>query len=359
MKRIIVFLLFLLLFPNYINAYESSASSVILMDMDNNVVIYEKNSHNVRSVASISKIMTAIVALENKDINDKVVIGEEITKAYGSGIYIKQGETMTLGDLLYGLMLRSGNDASLAIAKYVGESVDNFVDMMNKKAIDIGMKDTKFNNPNGLDENGGNQSSAYDMAILTSYAMKNDIYRKIVSTKKYTLKTDMNYYSWVNKHKLLHSYKYATGGKTGFTEVAKRTLVTTASKDNINLVVVTLNDGNDFKDHVNLFEEAFNNYTNYNILKEGNIKIPNEVYYNKDTLYIKNNYSKSLPNSKNNEVLLNYKIEKKDNYVDGDVIGKIEVIVNNEKVHDENIYIKKVQKLSFKDKIVNWFKNLW
>lgn len=353
-------LLFLmLLFPSSINAYSSSASSVILMDTDSNKVIYEKNAHNVRSVASISKIMTVVVALENKDINDKIIIGEEITKAYGSGIYIKIGEEMTLKDLLYGLMLRSGNDASLAIAKYVGGSVEEFVNMMNEKAVEIGMKNTTFNNPNGLDEEGGNLSTAYDMAILTSYAMKNEIYKEIVSTKKYTLKTNMNYYSWINKHKLLHSYKYATGGKTGYTEIAKRTLVTTASKDGVNLVAVTLNDGNDFKEHKNLFEEAFNNYTNYNILKKGYINILNEEYYENDTLYIENDYNISLSNNEENDILLNYKIEKKNNYNNGDVVGIVEININNKVVHQEKIYVKKGYTLSFIDKIKNWFKNLW
>ena len=195
-------LLFLiLLIPISVKAYSSSATSTVLMDMDSLNVIYSNNMNDVRSVASISKIMTAIVAIENKDVNDIVTIGEEITKAYGSGVYIKQGEEITLESLLYGLMLRSGNDAALAIANYVGGSVDNFVTMMNKKAVEIGMKNSKFNNPHGLDENVGNLSTAYDMALLTSYAMKNETYRKIVSTKKYILRTNMNYYSWINKNK--------------------------------------------------------------------------------------------------------------------------------------------------------------
>ena len=160
------------------------------MDMDSKRILYSKNIHSTRSVASISKIMTAIVAIENADITSKVTVGEEINKAYGSGIYIKVGEVLKLEDLLYGLMLRSGNDAALASANYVGGSVDSFVEMMNKTAIKIGMKNSIFKNPHGLDqEDGGNISSAYDMAILTSYAMKNEIYRRIVSTKKYTLKT--------------------------------------------------------------------------------------------------------------------------------------------------------------------------
>ena len=356
MKKLVLILL--LLIPINIKAYTSSAYSVVLMDMDNLNVIYSQNKDEIRSVASISKIMTAIVAIENADINSTVTIGDEITKAYGSGIYIKQGEEITLESLLYGLMLRSGNDAALAIAKYVGGDIDNFVKMMNEKALKIGMKNTTFNNPHGLDENGGNLSTAYDMALLTSYAMKNEEYKKIVSTKKYTLRTNMNYYSWFNKHKLLHSHNYITGGKTGFTDIAKRTLVTTASKDNINLVVVTLNDGNDFLDHINLFEEAFANYTNYNILKKGEIKIIDENYYT-DKLYINNDFNYSLDNNKENNILLNFKLEKKKNYNNNDEVGVVEVLINGEKVHEEKIYVLKKETLSFWDKLKAWFSNLW
>lgn len=356
MKKLVLILL--LLIPINIKAYSSSASSVVLMDMDSLNVIYGKNMHEIRSVASISKIMTAITAIENADINSTVTIGEEITASYGSGIYIKQGEEITLEALLYGLMLRSGNDAALAIANYVGGDIDNFVLMMNEKAKEIGMKNSTFNNPHGLDENGGNLSTAYDMALLTSYAMQNETYRKIVSTKKYTLKTNMNYYSWINKHKLLHAYNYVTGGKTGFTDIAKRTLVTTASKDNVNLVVVTLNDGNDFLDHINLLDEAFNNYTNYNILKKGEINILDETYY-QDKLYINNDFNYSLDNNKNNHILLNFKLEKKKNYNNNDEVGIVEVLINNVKVHEEKIYVQKEEVLSFWDKLKVWFRNLW
>ncbi len=356
MKKLFLFLL--LLIPINIKAYSSSASSVVLMDMDSLNVIYSENMHNVRGVASISKIMTAILAIENADINNTVTIGEEITKAYGSGIYIKQGEEITLESLLYGLMLRSGNDAALAIATYVGGDVEQFVEMMNQKAREIGMKNTTFNNPHGLDENGGNLSTAYDMAILTSYAMKNETYRKITSTKNYTVKTNMNYYSWVNKHKLLHSTKYVTGGKTGFTDTARRTLVTTASLNNVNLVVVTLNDGDDFNDHINLFDEAFENYSNYQILKKGEIEIIDEDYY-LDQLYIENDFYYTLNNNQKNEVLLNFKLEKKQDYNSHDCVGIVEIIINDKKVATENIYVLKKEKVGFWEKVKAWFRNLW
>ena len=277
MKKIL--LLIFLMFPISIFAIETSARSAILMDMDSNKILYEKNINEQRSVASISKIMTAVVAIESGKLDDKVTIGREINTAYGSGIYIKEGEVLTLRDLLYGLMLRSGNDAAIAIATYVGGNSTNFVKLMNDKAKKIGMNNTVFNNPSGLDQEKGNYSTAHDMAILASYAMKNNEYKKITSTKKYVLKTNKNVYSWINKNKLLSLYKYTTGGKTGFTEIAKRTLVSTASRDNMNLVVVTLNDGNDWQDHQNLFEYGFNNYTNLKILNKGIINIYNEKYY--------------------------------------------------------------------------------
>lgn len=357
MKKIFLFIIiFGLFFITKVKAFDSSASSAILMDLDSKRIMYAKDIHKVRSVASISKIMTAILAIESNKINNIVIIGKEINDSYGSGIYIKIGEKIKLEDLLYGLMLRSGNDAALAIANYVGGSVDNFVKMMNLKAKEIGMVNTIFNNPTGLDEEKGNYSTAYDMAILTSYAMKNKLYQKIVSTKKYKLETNKNVYSWINKNKLLNSYKYTTGGKTGYTKKAKRTLVTTASKDNLNLVVVTLNDGDDWKDHKNLYEEAFQNYKNYEILKRGIINIYDEKYYNNKEFYLKNNFSYPLLDSEKDSIILKIKLNKERNSEKNKKIGAIEVNVNNKKIYTDNLYIrdKEIKRLSFIDKIKGW-----
>ena len=255
MKKWLFSMFVLFLIPYQVLAVNTSARNAILMDMDSKRILYAKNIHETKSVASISKIMTAVLAVESGKLDDVVTIGDEIDKSYGSGIYIQKGEQMTLRDLVYGLMLRSGNDASYAIAQYVGG--DSFVDMMNEKAKEIGMIETTFHNPNGLDEEEGNYSSAYDMAILASYAMQLEEYKKIVSTKTHSVKTNKNSYYWINKHKLLFQYEYTTGGKTGFTQKARRTLVSTASKDNLNLVIFTLYDGNDFLDHMNLFDYGF------------------------------------------------------------------------------------------------------
>lgn len=307
------------------------------------------------------KIMTAIVAIESGKLDETVIIGDEISTAYGSGIYIKSGEQITIRDLLYGLMLRSGNDAALAIAHHVGGSVESFVSMMNEKAGALGMKNSIFNNPSGLDQEKGNYSTAYDMALLTSYAMKNEEYRKITSTKNYKLKTNMNVYSWTNKNKLLFSYKYSTGGKTGFTQIARRTLVTTASKDNLNLVVVTLNDGNDFADHKNLFEEAFNEYTSYQILKNGYIDIIGEEYYKNVSFYIKEDYFYPLLEQEKELISLKYELEKKRDYQSGDQVGNVIVKMAEKEIFKTPIYIEKkeVKQPNFFQKILEWFKNLW
>ena len=232
MKKWMIFVVCLFIFPLNVNAVSTSAQAAILLDQDSNRILYSKNIDTVRSVASISKIMTGILAVESGKMDRTVTINDVVLRAYGSGIYVKVGERLKLRDLVYGLMLRSGNDAALAIADYVSGDVDKFVEMMNAKAKEIGMKNTTFHNPSGLDEEEevGNYSTAYDMALLMSYAMKNEDFKKIVGTKKYTLKTNKNNYIWYNKNKLLQTYQYATGGKTGYTQKARRTLVSTASK---------------------------------------------------------------------------------------------------------------------------------
>ncbi len=358
MKKAILFFI-LMLIPIKVLGYSSSATSAIVMDTDNNRIIYSDNIHNIRSVASISKIMTAVLAVESGKLDDKVIIGDEIKSSYGSGIYITVDEEMTLKDLVYGLMLRSGNDAALAIANYVGGSVENFVKMMNEKAASIGMKDSTFNNPSGLDSSTmlGNYSSAYDMAILTSYAMDNATYREITGCKNHRVKTNKNIYDWTNKNKLLTSYKYTTGGKTGFTEIARRTLVTTASKDNVNLVVVTLNDGNDFSDHKALYEEAFKEYTNYKILEKGYIEIIDEDYYSNRKFYIEDDFNYVLNDNEKDSILLKFNLDRKYTYKTGDKVGEVVVYIGDKEVFKTDVYIElKKKKIKVIDMILGWFK---
>lgn len=344
MKKYLYLLLIPLIIP--INV---KATSTIAYEMNSNRILYSSNINDKRSVASISKIMTALLACESGKLDDMVTVGDEINKSYGSAIYIKEGEQLTLRDLVYGLMLRSGNDASYAIAKYVGEDVDTFVKKMNEKASILGMSNTTFNNPNGLDEDGGNISTAYDMALLTTYAMQNDEYRTITSTKKYTVKTNYNYYSWTNKNKLLFSYQYVTGGKTGYTEIAKRTLVTTASKDNLDVVVVTLNDGNDFNDHKKIYEQIFKDYKGYYILKRGDISVLNTG--NDDTYYIQDDFIYPLKDNEKDNVKIKFVKETKDTNTK-EPIGKVTVYLGDEKLGEEEVYIKKEEKVTLWNKIL-------
>ena len=357
-KMFIVIVGIILLIPVNVNGINTSATSAILMDMDSKRILYSKDINNIRSVASISKIMTAIIAIESGRLDEEVVIDDEIDKAYGSGIYIKKGEKLTLRDLVYGLMLRSGNDAALAIANYVSKDTDSFVKLMNEKANKIGMKNTTFNNPSGLDEEKGNYSTAYDMALLMSYAYQNKEFKKITGTKKYTLKTNMNTYVWHNKNKLLNSYKYTTGGKTGYTKIAKRTLVTTASKDNLNLVVVTLNDGNDWDDHKKLFEYGFNNYKSYQILNKDNFKVDNDTYYKNYKLYINNSFSYPIELTEEDSIVVKIKLKKIRKIKSNIKVGETIIYLGDKKIHSEDIYVKN-KSFNFIEEMLEIVYSLW
>ena len=256
-----------------------SATSYIVIEQSTNKILEGNNYDAQRSVASISKIMTAILAIENLPLDKKVIVSSDIKKAYGSSIYLKEGQLVTVEKLLYGLMLRSGNDAAIMLAVCVSNTVEQFVELMNQKAKQLNLLNTYFSNPHGLDEeDNGNISTAYDMAILYSYCMDNKTFNTITSSKSFD--------TFTNKNRLLKSYKYCTGGKTGFTKKAKRTLITSASKDNINLIIVTLNCGNDFESHKSKYEYYFNNYQSIKVLNKGQnyfdnycIDIKKEYYF--------------------------------------------------------------------------------
>ena len=357
MKKLI-FLLFLL-FP--LKASAISASSSIVMDLDSGRVLHQNNIYEKRLIASISKIMTAIVAIEYADLDMKITVGEEILEAYGSAIYIEIGEKLTLRDLLYGLMLRSGNDAAVSIAVNVADSMENFAMLMNETAQKIGMNDTYFYNAHGLEENdgSGNISTAYDMAILTKYAMSNSIFREIFGAKSYTVKTNYKTYSWTSKNKLIHSYDFITGGKTGFTEKARRTLVTTGSSNNINLVIVTLNDGNDFQDHITLYENIFRNYEAVKVIDKNNFKVKEDKEYSDDTLYVLEDIYVPVTKEEKKYLRIEYELYKNNTYIDGDKVGSVKIYLKDELIREDNIYVlveQSDEKLSWWEKFLRWIK---
>ena len=232
-----------------------SAASAVLMDADTGRALYEKDSHARRLIASTTKLMTALTALESgHDLDEQVTIDRAWTGVEGSSIYLCPGEKLTLEALLYGLLLRSGNDAALAIAGYCGKDVEDFVAEMNRKAGELGMLDTSFANPNGLDAE-GHYSSAWDMALLARACLENEKLADMVSTKSITLGTR----TFTNHNKLLWRYEGCIGLKTGYTEKAGRTLVSAARRDGMTLICVTLNAPSDWADHTALFDWGFAN----------------------------------------------------------------------------------------------------
>lgn len=233
-----------------------SAAAAVLMDGDTGRVLWERDSHSRRLIASTTKLMTALVALESgHDLEEIVTVASEWAGVEGSSIYLRPGEEITLESLLYGLLLRSGNDAALTIAGHCGGTVDNFVSQMNRKARELGMTDTGFANPNGLDAE-GHRSSAYDMALLARACLQNETLTKIAATKSITLGTR----TFTNHNKLLWRYEGCVGLKTGYTKQAGRTLVSAARRDGMTLICVTLNAPSDWADHTALLDWGFANY---------------------------------------------------------------------------------------------------
>lgn len=285
LKKITLVLILITIFTRTIGVFAYSfPESSIIMEEQTGRILYEKNSHKKMLIASTTKIMTAIITIENTKLTENVKVGKEILKMYGTNIYIDVGEEISIEALLYGLMLRSGNDAAVTLANYVAGTEEKFVQLMNEKAKTIGMNNTVFNNPHGLDDDTKNYSTAYDMALLSIYANKNPIYKKITKTKKITIKSNYKTYLWYNRNKLLQQYEYCTGGKNGYTPSAGKTLVTTASKDLLFLTIVTLNDSDSYKTHMNLYEEYFNKYKNYTIVKKGKrYKKGNKIYVTSET----------------------------------------------------------------------------
>lgn len=331
-----------LLLPQYTYAgfQGVSARNAVLIEQQTGRILYSKQANEPEKIASITKIMTALLAIESGKMKETVSVSNTAVRTEGSAIYLKAGQKVKLEDLVYGLMLRSGNDAAQAIAEHVGGSTDGFVYLMNEKAQEIGMKNTHFSNPSGLDGDGNHYSSAYDMALLTRYAMQNEIFQKIFGTERY--QSEAWDYPWHNKHRLLTSmYKYATGGKTGFTKKAGRTLVTTASKDGLDLIVVTLNAPSDWNDHMYLFNEGFKQYKMMTIMQEGGIdEVKGNAY--KQHVYLRNGFSYPLTPEEKQDTTVSIELEPRAQIqTDGSVVGKAIFLLKGERIGERNVFYSK------------------
>jgi serine-type D-Ala-D-Ala carboxypeptidase (penicillin-binding protein 5/6) len=343
-----------------------SARSAVLIEQNSGRILYEKNANKVSRIASITKIMTAILAIESGKLNDTVTVSNRAVRAEGSSVYLKLGEKIKMEDLLYGLMLRSGNDAAVAIAEHVGGSLEGFVFLMNQKAEEIGMRNTHFANPHGLDDSKEHYSTAYDMAILTKYAMMNPTYRKISGTKIHRAPNPNEKWDrvWKNKNRLLtEKYKYTTGGKTGYTKLAKRTLVTTATKGDLDLIAVTINAGDDWNDHIWMYENAFKKYDLAEIISPGNIKsVKNSIY--RKNIYVKNSVEYPITSGEEEQIHVHYKMVKpkkgwkRNEEKIPDVVGQAIVYLGDQKIGQVPVYYQHKQKQE-NDSILDYFKNIF
>ena len=243
-----------------------SARSAILLDSATGRILYEKEIDRKSLIASTTKIMTALVICEHCNVLDRVKIPKEAVGIEGSSIYLQEGEILTVQELLYGLMLHSGNDAAVALAIYCSGTVEGFAELMNDKARLLGLSQTHFSNPNGLDAE-DHYSTAKDLAALASYAMENPIFAKIVSTK--TVRIGDRYLR--NHNKLLWQLEGADGVKTGYTRAAGRILVSSANRQGRRLVAVTISAPDDWQDHRLLMEQGFSQFHEQRIIEEGTV----------------------------------------------------------------------------------------
>lgn len=232
-----------------------SARSAILVSADTGAVLFERNADEQSLIASTTKIMTAIVVLEHCEPDEKVTVDTRSAGIEGSSMYLRAGDTYTVAELLYGMMLVSGNDAATALAIHTAGDIESFADLMNEKAAELGMTGSAFRNPHGLDEE-GHYSTARDLAVLAVYCMKNEEFEKIVATRSITVGEQ----TLVNHNRLLGSYDGCIGLKTGYTEAAGRSLVSCAQREGTRYVCVTLGDPNDWDDHAALYDWAFAGY---------------------------------------------------------------------------------------------------
>lgn len=367
MKKTVCFvlsLLFIFSFSFPVNAetkdnIKTSAEAYVLYCVENGRVINSKNENKKMKPASTTKIMTSLLALEESASNNKEVVFTEDMIAEGSSMYLKVGEKVKLSDLAIGMMMSSGNDAANATALTISKSTEKFSELMNERAKQIGMANTNFVTPSGLDDD-NHYSTAYDMALLMSYALENEDFAKLASQKSATVnfvEPSSKSVTYSNHNRLLKLYDYCIGGKTGYTMAAGRCLVSAAKKDNLTFVCVTLNDKNDWNDHIALYNYGFEQYSAYysddsNFYADipcvggesDNIVISGE----KDALFVVESKDKS-------------KIEQKiyaDNFVYAPVqkhetVGRIDYILNGKTIHSVNLIatdkveIKKVRKSIF------------
>lgn len=338
------------------DSLQLSGESYILMDEISGRVLVEKNAYRQMPMASTTKIMTALVAIENtNNIEDKVLIDEHSIGIEGSSIYLEKDEVISLKDLLYGLMLQSGNDAAIAISRYIGNTEDRFVSMMNDKAMEIDALSTHFENPHGLNHV-NHYSTSYDLAIITREALKNSVFTDIFSTKSYTANRPKNNY-FINKNKTLWEYEGGDGGKTGYTTVSGRCLVSTSNRNGFRLIAVSLNAPNWFNDNYRLLDYGFENYKHYLIYDKGQFIEKANVLNGKNNvdLVIEDALIYPLREEEKESIKTNIVINESIHapVIKGERLGYLETYLDGKLIRTENLLAKHdVDKKNIIDKIL-------
>ena len=308
-----------------VEAFSINSKAYAVLECSTNRLLYSKNKDEKLPMASTTKVMTAVLALEKGSLNDVVEIKKEYTGIEGTSIYLKEGEKLTLEDLLHGMMLVSGNDAAVAVAYHIGGSIEGFAKMMNEKAKELGMKNTNFKNPNGLPDD-EHYTTAYDFALLASYAMKNENFVKIINDKKWSMSYEGKENGRViyNRNKLLNSFDGSNGVKTGYTKKAGKCFVFAAKRNDMQVVGVVLKSADHYTDSKNLLDMSFSNYKMEKIIEKGEyiktlplknskkgitkLTAENDIYFPlKDGEKYKVDYKK-VYNSGSDNYILNYSV---------------------------------------------------
>ncbi|MFW5779885.1 MAG: D-alanyl-D-alanine carboxypeptidase family protein [Bacillota bacterium] len=332
----------------------AASTGMAVMEVSTKRVLYESNARERMPMASTTKAVTALVVLENALLDEVVTVPKQAVGVEGSSIYLREGEKLTVKELLYGLMLRSGNDAAVTLAIHVGGSVETFSDMMNEKAQELGLQNSNFTNPHGLHDD-NHYTTAYDLALVSAYAMQNKDFAEIVCTKKYTINSPEGKRYLVNKNKILNSYNGATGIKTGFTKKAGRCLIASSKRENLEVIAVVLNCGPMFEECSRLMTKAHDEYKMVKLFEEGERVMQLKVTGGKDKFadaIIKEDIMLPLKKDGSDKFVFDINLPhslKAPIKKDSD-IGVIEISLNDCLHFSKNIYtIKDIEKKGVKD----------
>ena len=349
----ILFIILIAVFSFSTSAIDISAKHAYLCEFDTGSPVFSKNEDARVGMASTTKIMTAIVAIENASLDKVVKIPPEAVGIEGSSIYLQEGECLTFEDLLYALMLESANDAAVAIAIATCGSVDSFVELMNQKATQLGLVSTNFTNPHGLD-NEEHYTTAKELAIIASYAMSNPTFTEIVSTQKRTIPlSDTGTRVLVNHNKLLKSYDGAIGIKTGFTKKCGRCLVSCAERDGVRMVCVTINAPSDWSDHQKMLDYGFSQYTKVKLADSGDYILSLDVVNGAKSFVKCANFDNLSVTLKNDNINISASLEANRlipaPIKQGDFVGRIVFKNNNTEIASLNLYaLENVKGLKYK-----------